>query len=339
MKLSDAWNPAAGKSETRDVDLAAYLHETNTDALYQAPILQNCLNTLVGKDLIHEAYLRGSFGRGLADVHSDIDLFTVVDADKLEETLGVVRDYLKTNLIEVTDCYDRYVPPYGGLGFTFLCKEKEHGHILQFDFYMAIKGVCGSETLRAAPRIYAKDPLQKWTSDPTAVNTTWHLSDKAKKFIGHYKNEEDPASLAFDEFMVVMHYVHKHLARGQTGRFILDDNFLMQTCASLLEQAANTKMPDVSPLYNINRTIDICCEYGDMELAKIATRLDALLMQAPSQKKMDDLYYIAKDIFKNAYPEKYAKIEDRVKSFEENILNKPLPLTRKPGSGTSPNNA
>lgn len=341
MKLVSAWKAVAVKGQNWDTDLASHLKSTGQDKLYQAPILQNCLNTLVDQGLIEEAYLRGSFRTGWADDHSDIDLFTVVDPKKMESALNAVRDHLEKTMVMITDCYDRYVPPYGGMGFTFLCKDKASGNVLQFDFYMAIKGVRGEITLVDVPRIYSRDSSYRWTQDPSAVHTTDHLPEETKKFISRYNHLTEPADralLTFDEFMSVMHYFHKHNARGQTGRVMKDDAFLVNCCASVLEDVIGWQLGDSSPLYNVNRVVEICRKHGDDELIAAANRLDLIMTSEPTQKKMDDLYFIIKDIFAGAFPEKYEQVAKRVEMFEEHVLRKPLePLMFCPASGKDHN--
>lgn len=333
MKLSPAWQSNAAKSKNWDIDLSTHLANTGQDKLYQAPILQSCLNTLVDQGLIEEAYLRGSFRTGTADSHSDVDLFVVADDKNLEKTLQAVRDFLNSRMNMITDCYDRYVPPYGGLGFMFLCEEPTTGNILQFDLYMAIKGVNGTHMLTDTPRMYSKDPSYRWTDDKQSINSTEHLTLETKKFIDQFKNCDDVESrarLTFDEFMVVMHVAHKHIERRQTGRVMNDDAFLSAACASMLEEISGCKVGDVTPLYNVNRVINICRTHGDAELSSAATRLEALLVEAPTRQKLDSLYYLTKDMFMAAYPQAYQEIAPRVAIFENSVMRKPDSASPKP---------
>ncbi|MDF3025631.1 MAG: hypothetical protein K0R10_2992, partial [Alphaproteobacteria bacterium] len=81
MKLKHAWDTARTADKTNgapDVDLKTHLKATAQENLPQAALLQGCYDLLRERGLLEEAYLRGSIGRGHADVHSDIDLFTVV---------------------------------------------------------------------------------------------------------------------------------------------------------------------------------------------------------------------------------------------------------------------
>ena len=121
MRLKCDWDKATGQADkTRgapDVDLKTHLAATQQKSLPQAELLQGCFDLLKEKGLLEEAYLRGSLGRGHADIHSDIDLFTVVAPENLEKVYDTVCEYLSSKGRIITNCHDRLVKDYGGIGF------------------------------------------------------------------------------------------------------------------------------------------------------------------------------------------------------------------------------
>jgi hypothetical protein len=322
MKLTSAWKPAAVKKEGWDIDLDNHLKTTGQDGLSQAKVLKDCLQILSGKNVLEEAYLRGSFRAGWADHHSDVDFFAVVEPKNLEKAYDTVRDYLGKNYTVITGCHDRLVPEYGGIGFMFICKDQNSPHILQMDLYMAIKGVASKEPLEGVPRMFSKDPSYRWTNDPAAKTGIDHLPEDAKEFIGRFKGmgaPEDRMALLFDELMVTTHIVHKHMERGQTGRVLKDNNALIGTCAAMLETIIGWNLADSSHLYDANKVIGLCRAHGDYELSSAATRLETLITEPISKEKIHRIFNLAETIFEQGYPEAYAKILPRVELFKEHV--------------------
>jgi predicted nucleotidyltransferase len=326
MRLNCAWDAAKAKADkskgVSDVDLKAHIEATGQGHLPQAALLQGCFDVLVQKGLLEEAYLRGSIGRGHADTHSDIDLFTVIDPNKIEEVYQAVNDYLASKGKIITKCHDRLVENYGGIGFMFIAQSAEHGNkTYQFDLYMAMKGTPPRNPTSIKPRIFHTDPDYKWTE--THGTKAEPLPQVAKDFIKKHtsgNSREDRLELLMQEMLITLYVTNKHIKRGQVSRTVVDNHSVVTSAIEFMQTLTGYTSTGYSPVYLGDEVARFARANGDGEMRRSAEKLEKLFAQPMSQKKLRDTLVYAKNVFKAACPDRYENQREAIEFFEREVL-------------------
>jgi predicted nucleotidyltransferase len=237
VSLSKQWIAVSQKWNIYDVPLEDHFKKTSQDSLPQAPLLKDTVHRL--SDKIEEAYLRGSFSLGEADEKSDIDLFIVVGPDEIENVFKDFVEFIEDRYDILVHCHDRLVKDYGGIGFMFVLKD-EQDQLVQFDLYMALKGVPPKAYLRDCPRVYSSNPDYCWLGE----RDQHKISTNASKFINQYTISNDvKAELEYQmvDLMVTLNVMKKHLERGQYTRALNDDNHAISICVEMMRALTNEK--------------------------------------------------------------------------------------------------
>lgn len=342
MRLKCTWDKAlATADKTRgapDVELRSHLAATNQSHLPQADLLQGCFELLRDKGLLEEAYLRGSLGRGHADIHSDIDLFTVVAPENLEKVYETVCDYLESRGRIITNCHDRLVQDYGGIGFMFVAQSTDHDDkIYQFDLYLAMKGVPPRNPTVIKPRIYAKDPDYKWIDQ--YGTTPVDLPPQTQNFIQNHTRGESSAErmeLLMQEMIINLYVTNKHIKRGQMSRTVIDNHGIMTSAIEFLQILTGYQPTGYSLVYLGDEIVRFARENGDRELAKAADKLEKLFGQPMSRRKLEDTLDFAKYVLKQAFPDRYENQRASIEFFEDNVLHASSEADdKKPGPTTA----
>lgn len=327
MQLKSAWNAvsaAANKSTGKDdIDLGEHLSITGQAHLPQAEALLECLELLKQKGLLEEAYLRGSFGRGHGDIHSDVDLFTVVLPENLEAVYDTVRAYLAEKGGIITDCHDRLVADYGGIGFMFVANNEAHKQVYQFDLYMAIKGVAPLQDFFIKPRIYSRDPDYRWMKEYGTPRDMDALPAATKSFMQKHmkgQNTADRVELLMQELLLTIFVAHKHIKRGQVSRTIVDNNALVASAIEMLQAVTGYTANGYSSVYLGDEIVKFCRQNGDDEMIAAADRLEKFFTQKISRQKLRDILAYAGDILQQAFPEHHERQKDAIAFFEKTIL-------------------
>lgn len=325
MKLRHAWDTAKTADKTNgapDVELTAHLKATEQGHLPQAELLQGCFEMLRDRGLLEEAYLRGSIGRGHADHHSDIDLFTVVDPNKLPEVYEAVSEFLASKGRVVTVCHDRLVENYGGIGFMFIAQSAEHDNMTyQFDLYMAMKGQPPQKPTSIKPRIFHKDENYKWTEQYGKAPA--ELPKVAKDFIKDHTlgaNPGDRMELMMQEMMINLYVTHKHIKRGQMSRTVVDNHAIITSAVEFLQMLTEYRPTGYSPVYLGNEIVNFSRLHGDDDLVKAADKLEKLFTQKVTDRKLVDALDFATDVLKGAFPEQYEAQRESIRFFREEVL-------------------
>lgn len=345
MKLKHAWDTAKTADKTNgapDVELKSHLKATQQEHLPQADLLQGCFEMLRDKGLLEEAYLRGSIGRGHADHHSDIDLFTVVDPKRLPEVYDAVSEFLASRGRVVTVCHDRLVENYGGIGFMFIAQSAAHDNMTyQFDLYMAMKGQPPQKPTSIKPRIYSNDPDYKWTEQYGKQPA--ELPQVAKDFIKEHTtgtNRADRMELMMQEMMINLYVTHKHIKRGQMSRTVVDNHAIVTSAIEFLQVLTEYRPTGYSPVYLGNEIVNFTRKHGDDEMVKAADKLEKLFTQKVTDRKLVDALDFATDVLKGAHPEKYEAQKEAIRFFrEEVLLNGVVPKHLKRSFGLPANDA
>ncbi|MEZ0259406.1 MAG: nucleotidyltransferase domain-containing protein [Alphaproteobacteria bacterium] len=329
MRLRCDWDKAAGEADkTRgapDVELEKHLKDTGQTSLPQAELLQGCFNLLRDKGLMEEAYLRGSLGRGHADTHSDIDLFTVVKPEKIDEVYKTVCEYLESKGRIITNCHDRLVQNYGGIGFMFVAQSKEHADkVYQFDLYLAMQGVPPCNPTSIKPRIFAKDPdAERWINQNG--QKACELPQNAKDFItahtsGSTKSER--MELLMQELLINLYVTHKHIKRGQMSRTVVDNHGVVTSAIEFLQLLTDYRPTGYSPVYLGDEIVRFAQKNGDKEMQKAAGMLHKLFAQPMSDQKLADTLAFGKFVLQKSFPERYESQREAIEFFEQNVLKK-----------------
>jgi hypothetical protein len=326
MRLKCSWDKATGAADSTrgasEVELSSHLDDTGQRRLPQAELLEGCFNLLRDKGLLEEAYLRGSLGRGHADIHSDIDLFTVVDPAKIEEVYETVCDYLESKGRIITNCHDRLVRDYGGIGFMFIAQSAaHHDKTYQFDLYMAMKGVPPQSPVTIKPRIYAKDPDYKWI-DQYGTKAV-ELPQQTKDFIHHHTSGDSQGErmeLLMQEMLINLYVANKHIKRGQMSRTVYDNHGVTTSAVEFLQILTGYQPTGYSPIYTGDEIARFARENGDREMKQAAGKLEKLFPQPMSLQKIRDTLDYAKFVFARAFPERYAHQRAAIEFFERDVF-------------------
>ncbi len=329
MRLKCEWDAAKSKADKSkgvpDVDLKEHIAATGQGHLPQAELLQGCFDALAQKGLLEEAYLRGSIGRGHADTHSDIDLFTVIDPNKIEEVFQTVTDFLSAKGKIITQCHDRLVENYGGIGFMFIAQSAEHDNkTYQFDLYMAMKGTPPRNPTSIKPRIFNADPDYKWTD--TYGTKAEPLPQVAKDFIQKHtagSSRDDRMELLMQEMLITLYVTHKHIKRGQVSRTVVDNHSVVTSAIEFMQALTGYTSTGYSPVYLGDEVARFARENGDAEMRRAAGKLQKLFTQPMSDKKLRDTLEYSKEVFKAACPERYKNQREAIEFFERQVLNEP----------------
>lgn len=325
MRLKCAWGTAAAKADksdgAADVELREHLRKTEQTSLPQAELLQGCFDLLKDRGLLEEAYLRGSIGRGHADTHSDIDLFAVIQPEKINEVYDAVNEFLASKGRIIVGCHDRLVENYGGIGFMFIAESDAHDKkTYQFDLYMAMKGVPPAKPTTIKPRMFAADPDYKWID--TYGQKAIELPQVAKDFVHRHTSGDsmgDRMELLMQEMLINLYVTNKHIKRGQISRTVVDNHGVVTSAIEFMQLLTGYKSTGYSPVYLGDEVVKFAKENGDKEMVKAAAKLEKLFHQPmTSQKLLDTLDYAA-TVFRQAFPDRYEKHKDAVAYFEKEI--------------------
>lgn len=326
MRLKCEWDAAKSKADKSkgvpDVDLKEHIDATGQGHLPQAELLQGCFDALAKKGLLEEAYLRGSIGRGHADTHSDIDLFTVIDPNKIEEVYQTVNDFLASKGKIITQCHDRLVENYGGIGFMFIAQSAEHDNkTYQFDLYMAMKGTPPRNPTSIKPRIFASDPNYKWTD--TYGTKAEELPQVAKDFIQKHTSgtsREDRMELLMQEMLITLYVTNKHIKRGQISRTVVDNFSVVTSAIEFMQTLTGYTSTGYSPVYLGDEIARFARENGDAEMRRSAQKLEKLFSQPMSPKKLRDTLMYSTKLFEQACPERYENQRAAIEFFQKDVL-------------------
>ncbi len=330
MKLCCSFDEVAKKANNAlgkdDVNLFEHLNITNQEKLPQSKLMVSCLKRLVDDGLIEEAYLRGSFGRGHGDEHSDIDFFVVATPENLEKVYDTVAEHLAESGDVITDCHDRLVEDYGGMGFMFVAKNNKDNHIYQFDLYVAMKGVPPKNEVTITPRIYSKDSSYKWMEEYGNTQEK-ELPQAAQDFIKSKTSgdsTEDRLELLMQEMLLTLFVTSKHIKRGQVSRMIIDNQFVVGSAIEMLQTLTGYDSVGYSSIYLGNEVVDTALEHGDDEMKEAAHHLESFFDQPMDQQKLLDVLSYSKFVLEKACPEIYAKQKSSIELFEKEILAKDI---------------
>ncbi len=287
LSASASWERAiAIASEQRifDIPVADHLIKTKQEQLPQADLIKGVLDALVEEDALEEAYMRGSFSYGLADELSDVDLFVVVEPEKLDEAYKAATEYLEEHYPIIIGCHDRLVKDFGGIGFMFIC-DSGNGDLTQLDLYFAMKGVQPKASLKECHRVYTKDERYFWAAEHQNVP----LPDSAAKFIAEHTADEDPSEkldVLAREMIVTMSIMNKHLKRGQVFRASNDDRHATDLNIEMLSIISGQPEFVHTPLYMADDLTEKLEAGGTRELSGISTKLKKVLLTPIGSEKI-----------------------------------------------------
>lgn len=326
MRLKNAWANAAKVADKSngvpDVDLKTHLEQTGQTHLPQAELLQGCFDHLRKQDLLEEAYLRGSLGRGHADIHSDIDLFAVVNPKKIDQAFDAVKDFLSSKGRIVVECHDRLVENYGGIGFMFVFESRDHGNkSFQFDFYMALKGTPPAKPTNIKPRMFAKNPAEKWTE--TYGQPAEELPANAKAFIKRHtsgSSRGERMELLMKELLINLYVTQKHIMREQVSRTVVDNHGVVTSAIEFMQLMTGYKSNGYSPVYLGDEIVKYARENGDKPMQKAAHKLEKLFYQPMDTIKLVDTLDYAVEVFSQAFPTRYKGMKESVAYFRDKVL-------------------
>jgi predicted nucleotidyltransferase len=237
VALSKQWLAVSKRWNIFDVSVDEHLKKTAQDALPQANLLKGSVQRL--SDKIQEAYLRGSFSMGEADEKSDIDLFVVVEPNHIQTVFDDFVSFIEDKYDILVHCHDRLVKDYGGIGFMFVLKD-DQDNLMQFDLYMAMKGVPPKEFLRDCPRIYTSDPNYCWLSESSLQDPPTAANDFISKFTVS-NDVKDEIEYQMVDLMVTLNVMKKHLERGQYTRAVNDDGHALSICVEMMRALVGDK--------------------------------------------------------------------------------------------------
>lgn len=317
-------------SNVFDKDLQSFLKETGQDKLSQSKVLVNVLAHLVDNKHIEEAYFRGSFSYGNADEYSDIDLFTVVEPEKLENTFDSIVNYLEENYPIVILCHDNRVADYGGIGFMFLCEypEKEP---FQLDVYIALKGVKPKAPLVDSPRIYSESDYC-WLSDYRKNNED--LIPSVKKFIESYTNNssvKEKLRHSYEELMVTLFVMSKHIKRGQFARTISDHQAAFDSSVQLLKVATGEETHQSSE-YFADKLIEKYEGVSKQSIAESIAILKSVIDSPNDDQKVFSYMRLANSLIQENFPELADKMQNQIGRVDY-LINSQFPSTEKKSGG------
>ncbi len=315
--LQDVWNVSNPKL---DEDIGSFLKRTKQDHLPQAKILADSIAALESKGMV-EAYLRGSFCKGEADIYSDIDLFTVVEPDKVEDVYNEICAFLNKGSDILVSCHDKLVKDYGGVGFMFLCTTQDN-QVFQFDFYMALKGIEPKSYVLDTVRVYHADDDYCWLD--CAKNRKSDIPQNTELFFKKVTEGTDPAEKTLflvDDMMVTMNIMAKHLTRGQRGRALKDNNHLMGLCTEMLRPFAQTHFVDDS-LYAADKVLSDCAASNNPQLVACGDMLGKMLFQPPGFDKIDNMMTFLDVTLETLYPDIHKQVSPRLESYKDGVLDK-----------------
>lgn len=307
-----------------DTSLQDHLEKTDQMKLPQAPLLSGVLNSLTKNDLIEEAYLRGSFSFGKADYLSDIDLFAVVEPEKLYETHTTFQQTLNERGQIIIGCHDKFVKDYGGVGFMYLSEDQQTGKLHQFDLYLAVKGAAPRNLLFDAPRIYSKNPTYCWLeeeSDPTAQmgNT---LPSAANEFIAeHTKPAEKNAGVisCYNDLLVGLFIMDKHLKRQQPARAFNDNNQNMNALMDIFRYGLN-KYDFQIPTYAFDSLSEKISKTDDKTGQEFALAIRETINQPISKKHIEEMFVVGTQMVQAFAPDYYTDHQERIAVLDKRIF-------------------
>lgn len=321
-----------------DTSLEKHLTDTSQGHLFQAQILRDCLAHLEKQGLV-EAYLRGSFANGEADEHSDIDLFLVVEPEKLEEIHTTFTEYLANKYAILVSCHDKLVKDYGGIGFMYLCGDANK-KLFQFDLYMAMKGVAPRAQLFNSPRIHSADPSYCWNQEYQSLPMPEVADNFIKRFTGG-KSKADKMEYLCNDLMVTLSIMKKHVMRGQITRALNDNNHAIGVCIEMLRTEFDDRSVH-SSLYAGDKMIQAAKESGNTVYASLVEFLEEQLLAPVSLRKVNEMFFIGTALLHEACPEAYKNIEQSINAYNALVVSAGdmddavLKASRKPANDAGP---
>jgi predicted nucleotidyltransferase len=340
MSLQKSWQATDTilQHGIHDTSLEKHLAETSQGHLFQAQVLRDCLAHLKEQGLV-EAYLRGSFANGEADEHSDIDLFLVVDPEKLEEIHTAFTEHLAEKYAILVSCHDKLVKDYGGIGFMYLCGDANK-KMFQFDLYMAMKGVAPRAQLFNSPRIHSTDPTYCWNQEYKCSPMPEVADNFIKKFSAG-ESKADKMEYLCNDLMVTLSIMKKHVTRGQIARALNDNNHATGVCIEMLR----TEFADPSvhsSLYAGDKMIQAAKESGNSVLKSLAEFLEEQFVSPVSLRKVNEMFFIGTALLHETCPEAYKNIEQSIDAYNSLVVgagdmdDAVLKASRKPANDLGP---
>lgn len=326
MSLKKPWLTKAGasvdpsavhlKNGLHDIPLEKHLHNTSQDHLFQAQVLRDCLAHLEKQGLV-EAYLRGSFANGEADEHSDIDLFLVVEPEKIEAIHTAFSEFLKTKYAILVSCHDKLVKDYGGIGFMYLCGDASR-KLFQFDLYIAMKGVPPRAQLINIPRIHSTDPHYCWNEENKPVPLPVSAENFIKKCTGG-ETKTDKMEYLCNDLMVTLSIMKKHVTRGQNARALNDDNHAIGVCIEML-RTQFADQSNHSSLYAGDKMIEAAKKSGNPAYKALAEFLEEQFVAPVSLRKVSEMFFIGTALLQESCPEAYKNIEGSILAYNDLVV-------------------
>jgi hypothetical protein len=308
---------AAEENNIFDIPLRDHLEHTGMLHLPQAPLITSTVDALKNTDLV-EAYLRGSFSSGEADELSDIDLFVVVEPEKLPDTYHAFVEHVKQTHEILVACHDKLVKDYGGIGWMFVCKDK-NDKLLQFDFYAAIKGTPPKALLVNSPRIFTRNPEYSWLEEKTPVGD---LPGHTSKFITQHTGGDtktDKVKYYMTDLMVTLSIMKKHLQRGQHARALNDNNHAIGVSVELLRLVSDENSHH-SALYAADKLVAKCAVSQDPVLRKLSGELQNQFLAPLNPHKIRKLFAISELLVREYQPEAYAEMAGALNGYKQCVM-------------------
>lgn len=318
MSLQKSWQATGTVLQhgIRDISLEQHLADTSQGHLFQAQVLRDCLAHLKEQGLV-EAYLRGSFANGEADEHSDIDLFLVVEPEKLEQIHTAFTDYITNKYAILVSCHDKLVKDYGGIGFMYLCGDANK-KMFQFDLYMAMKGVPPRAQLFNSPRIHSVDPSYCWNQEYKSSPMPEVADNFIKKFSGG-DSKADKMEYLCNDLMVTLSIMKKHVTRGQIARALNDNNHATGVCIEMLRTEFGDQSVH-SSLYAGDKMITAAKQSGNAVLSSLAEFLEEQFVAPVSLRKVHEMFFIGTALLHETCPEAYKNIEQSINAYNALVV-------------------
>lgn len=319
MSLQNSWQPnnTVLQNGIHDTSLEKHLTDTSQGHLFQAQVLRDCLAHLQKQGLV-EAYLRGSFANGEADEHSDIDLFLVVEPEKLEEIHTAFTEYLTNKYAILVSCHDKLVKDYGGIGFMYLCGDANK-KLFQFDLYMAMKGVAPRAQLFNSPRIHSVDSSYCWNQE-FKCDPMPEVADNFIKKFSAGEGKADKMEYLCNDLMVTLSIMKKHVTRGQMARALNDNNHATGVCIEMLRTQFEDKSVHTS-LYAGDKMIAAAKQSGNTVLASLAEFLEEQFVSPVSLRKVNEMFFIGTALLHETCPEAYKNIEQSINAYNALVVS------------------
>lgn len=302
-----------------DISLAEHLKEMNKSHLPQVPLLSGTLDALTRNDVIEEAFLRGSFSNGRADHLSDIDLFVVVEPEKISEAHTCFTRQLQSYGETIIGCHDKFVKDYGGIGFMYLCENHDSKNLHQFDIYFALKGVTPRAKLVDAPRVFAKNVGYSWLDD--AGNAVDAMPEPALSFVQEHMGQSDDTGVVscYNDLVVGLFIMDKHLKRNQTARAFNDNFHNTNAMIEMLRYGVDKVDYNVS-LYAFDGLAQDVARSDDKTAQDMVLRIRESMQKNATSSKIRQMFELGTDMLKTYAPEYYDENSKKLEILDRRVF-------------------